>query len=369
MIYNRPYQKTMSMSEQRIAEHLAAFGFSRKETDTYLAVLRRRQATTDEVATAADVSQGYVYEVAETLVDRGLLTVDEGANPAVLRARPAGEAVAELSRRLSDLQSAVEDVYSEPAAVDVGFEMVRSRRTVERRTERFLADAAREVFLVVPATAFERLRDDVAAAVDRDVTVYLCLVAPDVDIIADTVTDFDRYATVARTWEARPQVFVLRDNRAGLVGSHGVLTGRHGDEYAVTFGQPEVANGFYGNMVSNVWSMADERFVADPPALPASFGYFRTGVTAAARHVNAGRELVADVDVVDTGTEGERRLDGVPVREVRQSLVTPPTSSFPIENALVVEADQGAVSIGGDSAGFDPYYEDFAARELTLREA
>ena len=32
--------------------------------------------------------------MAETLVDRGLLTVDEGANPAVLCARPAAEAVA-----------------------------------------------------------------------------------------------------------------------------------------------------------------------------------------------------------------------------------------------------------------------------------
>ena len=183
------------MSEQRIAEHLAAFGFSRKETDTYLAVLRRRQATTDEVATAADVSQGYVYEVAETLVDRGLLTVDEGANPAVLRARPAAEAVAELSRRLSDLQSAVEDVYSEPAAVDVGFEVVRSRRTVERRTERFLADATHEVFLVVPATAFERLRDDVAAAVDRGVTVYLCLVAPDERFVVGPLASSEIYRT------------------------------------------------------------------------------------------------------------------------------------------------------------------------------
>ena len=86
--------KNDTVSEQRIAEHLSAFGFPRKEIDTYLAVLRRRQATTGEVAAAADVSQGYVYEVAETLVDRGLLTVDEGANPAMLRARPAAEAVA-----------------------------------------------------------------------------------------------------------------------------------------------------------------------------------------------------------------------------------------------------------------------------------
>jgi len=357
------------MSESRIAEHLAAFGFSRKEIDTYLAVLGRGQATTGEVAAAADVSQGYVYEVTETLVDRGLVTVDEGSNPTMLRARPAAEAVAELSRRLSDLQSAVEDVYNEPAAVDVGFEMVRSRQTVERRTERFLADATEEAFLVVPATAFERLRGAVADARERGVTVYLCLVAPDVEVVTDAIADFDRYATVVRTWDARPQVFVLRDNRAGLVGSHGVLTGRHGDEYAVTFGQPEVANGFYGNMVSNVWSMANPRFVADPPALPARFEYFRTGVTAAARHVNAGRDLVADVDVVDTGTDGERTLEGVPIREVRQSLVAPATARFPIENALVVETDHGPVSIGGDSAGFDPYYEDFAARGLTLREA
>jgi len=357
------------VSESRIADHLAAFGFSRTEVDTYLAVLRRGEATTGEIATAADVSQGYVYEVTESLADRGLVTVDESATPTVVRARPAAEAVAELSRRLADLQSGIADVYSEPAASDLGFELVRSRGTVERRVERFLADATHEVFLVVPATAFERLREAVAAARERGVTVYLCLVAPDVKVVTDAVADFDRYATVVRTWDARPHVFALRDNREGLVGSHGVLTGRHGDEYAVVFGQPEITNGFYGNMVSNVWSMAESRFVADPLGLPASFEYFRSGVTAAARHLHAGRDLVADVDVVDTTTEGERTLTGVPVVEARQTLVAPETSRFPVENALVVEIEQGRVSVGGDSAGFDPYFEDFAARELTLREA
>jgi len=77
------------------------------------------------VADAADVSQGYVYEVAETLVDRGLVIIDESTSPTVLRARPASEAVAELSTRLSDLQSAIEDAYAEPDATDVWFEVVR----------------------------------------------------------------------------------------------------------------------------------------------------------------------------------------------------------------------------------------------------
>ncbi|WP_135364864.1 TrmB family transcriptional regulator [Halosimplex halophilum] len=357
------------MSESRIRDHLGAFGLSATEVETYLAVLRRGEATTGEVAAAADVSQGYVYDVAETLVDRGLVTVDEGASPTVLRARPAAEAVAELSTRVSDLQSAIADVYSEPAAADVGFEVVRSRRTVERRAERFLADATHEAFVVVPATAFASVRDAMAAAVDRGVFVYCMLLAPDTDVVADAVDDFGRYAHVVRTWEARPQVFVLRDARAGLVGSHGVLTGRHGDEYAVTFGQPEVANGFYGNMVSNVWPMGQVRHVSEPPELPATFEYFRNGVTTAAQHLAADRELVADLTVADTGGDHELDFEGVPVREASQTLVPPVTSSFPVENALVVETDSGPVSVGGDSPGFDPYFEDFAARRVTLRAA
>jgi len=357
------------MSESRIREHLGAFGLSGTEIATYLAIVRRGEATTGDVAAEADVSQGYVYEVAETLVDRGLVTVDESASPTRLRARPADEAVADLSTRVSDLQSAIEDVYSEPATADVGFEVVRSRQTVERRAKRFLADASHEAFVVVPATSFADLREELSAAVDRGVFVYLQLLAPDTDVVADAVGDFGEYAHVVRTWNARPQVFILRDARAGLVGSHGVLTGRHGDEYAVSFGQPEVANGFYGNMVSNVWPMGDLRTLSDPPALPKTFEYFRNGVTTAAQYLDAGRDIVADVTVAETASDYELDLDGVTVLEAKQTLVPPVTSSFPVESALVVEADGGRVSIGGDSPGFDPYFEDFAAREITLREA
>jgi sugar-specific transcriptional regulator TrmB len=357
------------MSESRIREHLGAFGLSTTEVATYLAILRRGEATTGDVAAAADVSQGYVYEVAETLVDRGLVTVDESANPTVLRARPAAEAIAELSTRVSDLQSAIGDVYSEPTTADVGFEMVRSRRTVERRARRFLDDATHEAFVVVPATAFASVKGAMADAVDRGVFVYCMLLAPDIGVVADAVEDFGRYAHVVRTWEARPQVFVLRDARAGLVGSHGVLTGRHGDEYAVAFGQPEVANGFYGNMVSNVWPMGEARHVTDPPELPTTFEYFRNGVTTAAQYLDAGRDIVADVTVADTGTDHEIDFEGVAIRGANQTLVPPVTSSFPVESALVVETDGGPVSVGGDSPGFDPYFEEFAARDVTLREA
>ena len=66
------------MSADDVRDHLGAFGLSTKEIDAYLAVLRAGAATTGEVSRAADVSQGYVYELAEALTDRGLVDVPAG---------------------------------------------------------------------------------------------------------------------------------------------------------------------------------------------------------------------------------------------------------------------------------------------------
>lgn len=357
------------MSSARIRDHLAAFGLSRKEIETYLAILRRGEATTGDVADAADVSQGYVYEVAEALADRGLVSVDESANPTVLRARPPGEAVGELSTRLTELESAVENVYNQSEQVEAGFEVVRSRQSVERRIERHVADAIDEVFVVLPAPTFGRMRGALADAVERGVFVYCLLVGPDLESVVADEDDFGEVARVLRTWDARAPVFVLRDAAAGVIGSRGALTDRHGDSYAVAFNQPEVAGGFYGDVMGNVWSMADERFVADPVPLPNSFDHFRNGVTTAAQHVQAGRELVADLRVRDVETGGERTFSDAPVVAARQNLVEPTTSSFPVENSLVIEVDGETASVGGDYSGFGPYYEDFAAVNLRLLEA
>jgi len=179
-----------------------------------------------------------------------------------------------------------------------------------------------------------------------------------------------RYAHVLRTWDGRPPLFVTRDGCGGVLASHGMLTSRHGDGgYAIAFNQRDVASGFFGNYVSNVWPMGEQRFVAEPPDLPATFDLFRSGVTTAALHTTAGHDVVADLDVVATEGGGGRQFTGVPVREVRQNLVEPATNAFPIENSLVVETDAGLVSVGGQTSGLGPYYEEYAARQVTIDRA
>ena len=352
------------MSADTLREHLGTFGLSAKEIDAYLAILRAGEATTGDVSTAADVSQGYVYEIAEALVDRDLVVVDETASPTVLRARPPEEALGALSSRLEDLRDSVESLYTAPADDGAAVEIVHSRATVRARIERYLDDATEEAFLVLPAPEIAPLEDALAAARDRGVFVYLLAVTP---LSAEDV-DWPAAADVVRTWDAAPPVTVVVDERRGVFGAHGILSGRHGDDYALSFSQREVAGGFLGNVVANFWPMGEERHVTDPDPLPAAYDHLRTAATNAALHRAAGRDLLADVTL--TGLDSsERTYERVPVAEVRQGLVGDPTNDFPMENSLVFETPEGRLSAGNTQGGIRPFYEGYGATAVTLYSA
>jgi sugar-specific transcriptional regulator TrmB len=354
------------MSADTVREHLGAFGLSAKEIDAYLAVLRAGAATTGEVSRAADVSQGYVYELAEALAGRGLVTIDETASPTVVRARPPDEALGSLASRLDELRESVERLYTTPDDDGPAVEIVHSRATVRKRIERYLAEARREALLVLPEPEIARLEDALTAARDRGVFVYLLAVSP---LDSDATVDWEACADVVRTWDAAPPVHVLVDVTTGLLGPHEILAGRHGREYALSFSQREVASGFFGNVIANFWPMGEVRHVTDPDALPATYDHLRTAATNAALHRDAGRELLADVTVTDLDTDSQRRYERVPVVAVRQNLVGEPTNDFPMENSLVFETPDGRIAAGNaPTGGIGPFYEGYGATSVTLYE-
>jgi len=353
------------MSDETVREHLTAFGLSETEVAVYLGVLRAGSATTGEIAGVADVSQGYVYEVVGTLAERGLVAIDESTTPTTIRARPAAEALADLDERLGELETAIKRTRasSEPA----GFEIVHSRQTVRKRALAAVETAERELVLAIPAPEFDHFADALAGATDRGVVVYLLLSAPDPAGAVAELDDPGRYASVLRTWATTPPVFVVAEETRGVMGSHGVLSGRHGEESALSFTQSGVASGFFGNLVSNVWPMGTTCYRADPDPLPATYDYFRTAVTNAALHRAAGRDLAADLTVADVETGEQRSFEGVPIVDIRQSLVGESTADFPIENSLVFEHEGERLSVGHPGGEIDPFLEDFAADSVTLR--
>jgi sugar-specific transcriptional regulator TrmB len=352
------------VTEQTLRDHLIAFGLSAKEVDAYLVVLQSGQATTSEVAQAADISQGYVYEIAEKLVDRGLISLDESTTPTRLRARPPEEALGTFSERLDRLGDELDRLYSRADPGDPAVELVHSRSTVRKRIARTVDRAENEVVMTLPASEFSHLRGALAEARDRGVTIYLQLVAPLDKLPTDT--DWDAYGTVVKTWAATPPVTVIADEQAGVMGAHSILSGRHDSAYALVFSQPDIAGAFFGNTVSNFWPMGEVRHVAEPDPLPSTYEHVRTAVTNAALHRAAGRSLRADVTIRGVGSESTTTYEGVPVVDVRQHMVGEPTNEFPIENSLVFDTPDGRIAAGGNDGSLQPFYEGYAAVSVTL---
>lgn len=355
------------MTESIIRQHLATFGLSEKEIDAYLAVLRSGTMTTGDLADRADVSTGYIYDVVQTLADRKLVTIDESTSPTTVRARPPEEVSGEFSAQIEDLEGAIDDLFGGGVEA-AGFEVVRSRSTVRRRARSAIEAARGEVFIVIPATEFAQLRDVLVDAIDRGVVVYLMLVPPSLESTMEALEDPGSVSRVLRTWSSKPPVTVISDETRGVVGPYAVLSGRHGEESAVSFTMPAIAGGFLGNIMSNVWPMGDTEFLSNPDPLPHTYEFFRSSVTNAALHRMADRTLAADLLVKDVDSGSQEHHENVPIVEVRQSLVGEPTTAFPTENSLVVEIDGERRAVGSHAGGFEPFFEKYAAVEVTLQE-
>lgn len=357
------------MGERAVREALAPFGLAAPAVDVYLALLRRGEATPPALVAATDHAESTVVEATGDLADRGLVDIaDDGGTTTVL-ARPPAAAVDDLSSRVSRLEDAATDLYEGSPATGDDLAVVRSAGAVERRLVDLVAEADDELFAILPSAAFEAVADELAAAVERGVFVQCMVAAPDGTAALREVDDPGRYAHVVRTWDARPPLFVVADDSTGVLAMFGALRGESMDDYAVAFDQPEVASGFYGNYLSNVWPMGQQRYVVEPPELPATYDRFRSWAVAAALHQAAGRDLLADVVARDVATGDQVEHERARVREVRQQLVEPWQHSFPTEVSLVIELPDGLATVGGETSGLGPYYEEYAAAEITLHEA
>lgn len=357
------------MDERRLRDATRALGLSESEHDTYVAVLTDGSASVDAVATETGRPEPEVEDAATELDDRGLLTLDDGEEPAVLRARPPAAAADALSLHVDEYEAAAEALYARAEATEPPFEQLRSPQSIRRRLARQIEAARDELLLLLPGCAVDGLRDELAAAVDRGVMVYLLVVAPDAEAALEDLR-VGEHVHVLRSWEGASLVFSLRDVTAGVLGELGDLGScRQSGEGAVAFRQPLLAGWLYGNAVSSIWPGGVQRGLAEPSGLPATFDHFRSGVTTAALHDLQGTELLVDVEGTDLETGEPISLERAPVRHVKQSLVEPTNADFPIENALVVETDDGLVTVAAETGGLNAFYEDFAAREVTLRAA
>lgn len=342
-------------TDATLKEELSFFGLSDTEINTYLAVLGSGEATASDIAGDAGVTQRAVYNIAERLEDRGLVRVNSHASPTTVRALPPSEAIENLSGRLESITPALERRFTETEPQAPEILVVKSKQTALKRLRRAITQAEHEIFVAVPEKVYPEIESELREAVERGLFVLLLL--GDTDAEGVSPNRYTGAATAVRWWGESLPFLYTADDRSSMIGDSGLLSGAHTDEDAVSVDQENLTGSIVGLYLSGYWPAATELLVSEGCSLPRTFDWFRTATFNAIRHRQAGTPLVADIE-----TEDGTRVSG-PVVEVRQALVEPATNDFTLENSLLVETDDGVVSIGGQGS----FIEDYRAEKVTLR--
>jgi sugar-specific transcriptional regulator TrmB/ribosomal protein S19 len=352
------------MDDPALADLLAQFGLSEKQIDTYLVLLEHGEAKASVVAEDAGVSKRYVYSISEKLEERGFVSVNDHVVPTTIRANPPEEVIETLTQNVERMRPALEARYSRAPQPSEEFEVIKSRVTVLKRVAELIADAEGEVVLSLPYAQLSEVEEELRAVVDRGVLVLLVVtgVDPEASGVAAELTGL---GSAVRVWREPMPTMITADRTRSAVAPPEMIARSNSGRQAISFMQAQLAPVMIGSFFGNYWPTAEQVTVADPRSLPATYEDFRHAVFQSTLHLRAGTDLVATVQGTAVG-EGEdgTELTGRVV-ETRQGLVTPVNNAFPVENALVVEAESGLHTVGGKGA----FVEDFEADEVALYPA
>ncbi|WP_410765604.1 TrmB family transcriptional regulator sugar-binding domain-containing protein [Haloferax sp. DFSO60] len=345
------------MDDGELADRLEQFGLSEKVIDTYLTILQLGEAKASQIADAAGVSKRYVYSVSNELEARGFVEVNDHVVPTTIRARPPAEVIESLSTNVSAMRPALEERYTATTRDEDRFEVIKSRVTVLKRVTQLLEQADSEVELSLPYSLLGEVAPELRAARKRGVLVVLIVtgVDPHDDL------ELEGIASVVRVWHEPMPTMLAVDSHTGLVAPGEMVARSNSESQAIVFAQPQLGPVIVGSFFGNYWPMAAEAYTASPDPLPATYHNFRHAVLQTTLCKRADIDLSVTVRGGMVHTEGPTELHGHVVG-IRQGLLEPVNNSFPVENTLVIETDEGTYSVGGPGA----FVEDFEAESVTL---
>jgi HTH-type transcriptional regulator, sugar sensing transcriptional regulator len=350
--------QSASHTDAALRANLAEFGFSTKEIDVYLTLLVHGEATTNTLSQEADVTQQAVYSITDRLEKRGVVRVNNHASPKTISAVSPERSMTNLSSRIDAMIPALEDRFTEEKPQTPELKIVHSRETAINRLKTAISQVEQEAFVAIPEYVYPKIETELRAAVDRDALVLLLVQG--IDDGAEAAGRFSGAANVVRTWSERSTFIYVVDNstanQTAFIGDADLLSGPHATGDGVAVSQAHLTSAILGLYYSAYWPVAAESVVTEPDPLPKTFEWFRQAIFQAALHDQCGTELRADVATTD-GVTVSGRITGI-----RQSFIEPTTSTFPLENSLALETDDGTVSVGGPGA----FLEEHAGASVTL---
>ncbi|WP_284008447.1 TrmB family transcriptional regulator sugar-binding domain-containing protein [Haloarcula pelagica] len=347
-------------SDSELVERLQQFGLSETEASVYLAVVECGQATLSTVATVADVSPSYIYDIADALEQYGVVKVNRHQSPTTIRAHRPIAVLGDRVETMRETVSKVDQRYEQPSGAFDALSIVRSRQTLYDRFRQFIDNAESEIFMTLPADALPEIEDELADAVDRGVLVLLAISESTAEPPASML---ERVATVVRSMGREITAYLTVDQSTGIISPPSLLDWKHDDAEAVSFHNQSVAAAVEGMFLGTIWSASEELALRRPSPLPRTYQGLRASLYDAVIYTRTGRPVQAEISARPTGTSEEPSSLTGEVVDVTQGFVKPRSAEFGLESSLTLDTGEETVTVGAVGA----FFEDYEATEVTLR--
>jgi sugar-specific transcriptional regulator TrmB len=376
------------MDTTTLAATLADAGLSPYQADAYVALLDLGSASAGQLADASGVPRPRVYDVVRTLEAAGYVATYQ-QDRLYVRPTPPPE-LQPLRDRIDRFEAALDEIgrrYRTPPARGSDLTLVTTFETVFDQARRNVESADRQVQAVLRPDQLETLRPALAAALDRGVVVQVALYVPEGPVTAGD-GDFDRgsheegnteagvdpglggapedlagFCTELRRLEfLRP--FLVATDRQRVAYSP---KGRSSEEYGLLVeGQP-TSFVFHWFFLVACWEVYDPVYAPPRDQPPITFVEITDAVRylesllreAATVHVRVeGHSVATDRPRTVTGTVAGVEYTG----QAGQGGGSPALSQLASRASIVIDTDDGPVSVGGDGA----VAEDVAAEWIVL---
>jgi sugar-specific transcriptional regulator TrmB len=371
------------MHTDELTEILKEAGLSPYQADAYVTLLSTGATPAQELATASEVPGPRIYDVLEALEEQGYIITYERDQLYAEAVDPTHglEPIDSRVSRFTTAKAEIRSRWKEPATRAIDISVVKQFQTVLEHTRERIIGADHQILLALTYDQFLRLESALTSAVERGVFVQVSIHFPrgfdadDIDTgsFPESASEV-RLADVPAMYE--PFLSIIDGSKVSFAPFNLSSVRQQGDtaetdpvmNYGVLADDPIHAYVFEWYFLAALWEPSEPVYTARNSTLPMEFidireviravdPLLRDGATVKAtvrgRVVATGRQVSMTGEITSVKSDKSASPDGQPIE-----------SLFTRQATIVLETDEGEVSVGGWGA----YSEDLEAERIVITD-
>jgi len=351
------------MDTDQLSEVLQAADLSFYQADAYVTLLELGTASATEVARSSEVPDARIYDVLRDLDELGYVELYEQDTFQARATDPETvvESLTDRATRFEDAAAEIEDRYEQPTLDSHTVSIVKRFDTVLEAARTFVAEADTQVHATLTPEQYADLRDDLADAKGRGVTVNLTILYRDEDQELAT-PDFEGVCTEVHR-RPRPSPFIVTSDlrRTAFASNPAAI-----EDYGMILENRSFTYVFFWHFLIFMWLPWPVMYSAEADGTPRRYADVRQFLLEYIQPIREGATVTVEVEGRDTESGDDVTLAGSVVDTEYVSEAAEALDSELLELAgtatIVVDDGQERHTVGGWGAT----YEDIEAQRISV---